>query len=376
MNREKTIIKTSFVGVIANIVLVGIKATIGVIAGSVAIINDAINNLTDALSSLITIIGTKLSGKKPDRKHPFGHGRIEYITSFLIAALIFVAGGVAIYESVVSIVDYFQEGIKPDYSVISLVIIGVAILVKVFISVFYRIQGKKTDSEALKASSTDAFWDIILSSATLVGALFSYTLGWYIEGYLGIVIGFFIIKSGIDVLKDSISSIIGERYDDKETADIIEDINNIEGVKGTYDLILNSYGHNRNIGSAHILVDSDLTAVQIQAIQRNIQTMMFLKHKTIMTVGIYADNIDTEESKEIYASLTKKMTTNKNILQMHGFYVDVEKKICNFDLVISFDEKEPEKVIEDIQSALKQEYPDFSFYINLDRDFSLSTQED
>ena len=372
INREKTIIRTSIIGILGNVLLVGFKATIGFIAGSVAIIMDALNNLTDVLSSVITIIGTKVSNKKPDKKHPFGHGRVEYIASTLIAVLILFAGGMAIYESILSIIDYFKNGTMPDYSWWALIIIGAAVLVKVGIGIFFKIQGKKVESDTLKASGTDALWDAVLSFATLVGAIFAYTLNWYVEGYLGILIGLFILKSGIGILRESISSIIGERYDAEETKQIIEDINSIPGVKGAYDLILNSYGHKKNIGSVHIGVDGKLNAYQIQTIERMITIMMYQKYNTIMTVGIYADNIETEESKKIRVLLANMMKNNPNILQMHGFFVDVEHKIANFDLVFSFDEKDPEGVIAGIKKELEKEFPDFTFIINLDRDFSLS----
>ncbi len=371
-NREHVIIRTSIIGILGNVLLVGFKAAVGFIAGSVAIVLDALNNLTDALSSTITIIGTKLSNKKPDRKHPFGHGRVEYITSTLIAALVLFAGGMAIYESIISIIDYFKEGKMPDYSVVSLIIIGAAVLVKLGLAIYFKIQGKKVDSDALKASGTDALWDSILSTATLVGAIFAYTLNWYVEGYLGIIIGLFILKAGIGILRESISSIIGERYDPEETKQILEDISAVHGVKGVYDLILNSYGHKKNIGSVHVGVDGKLTAVEVQTIERQITLMMYQKHNTIMTVGIYADNVDSPESQKIRSFLTKQMKEHSTILQLHGFFVDAKSKFCNFDLVISFDEKEPEQLIETIKEALQKEFPDFYFYIQLDRDFSLS----
>ena len=374
MNREKTIIRTSVIGIIANILLVGFKATIGFIAGSISIVMDALNNLTDALSSIITIIGTKLSNKKPDRKHPFGHGRVEYITSTIIAALILFAGGLAIYESITSIVTYFSSGDKtlPEFTIVSLVIIGVAILVKVGVGIFYKIQGKKVQSEALKASGTDALFDAILSTATLVGAIFAYTLGWYVEGYLGIAIGLFIIKSGIDVLRSSFSSIIGERHDPEETKSILADISSVPGVKGAYDLIIHSYGPNKYVGSVHIGVDGGLSAKEIQIIERNIAALMASKYNMFMTVGIYADNVDGKLSNEIRSKIQEFMKNNANILQMHGFFVDEVQKFCNFDLVFSFNEQEPEKRIDEIRNILEEIYPDMTFYIQLDRDYSLS----
>ena len=374
MNREKTIIRTSIIGILANILLVGFKAFVGFIAGSISIVMDALNNLTDALSSIITIIGTKLSNKKPDRKHPFGHGRVEYITSTIIAVLILFAGGLAIYESIVSIVEYFTSGEKtlPSFAWYSLVIIGVAILVKVGIGIFYKIQGKKVNSEALKASGTDALFDAILSTATLVGAIFAVTLHWYVEGYLGIIIGLFIIKSGIDVLRESFSSIIGERHDPEETKNMLADISSVPGVKGAYDLIIHSYGPNKYVGSVHIGVEGNLSAKEIQIIERNIAALMASKYNMFMTVGIYADNVDGKLSKEIRSKIQEFMKNNQNILQMHGFFVDEIQKFCNFDLVFSFNEKEPEQRIEEIRKALEEAYPDMTFYIQLDRDYSLS----
>ena len=374
INREKTIIRTSVIGILANILLVGFKATIGFIAGSISIVMDALNNLTDALSSIITIIGTKLSNKKPDRKHPFGHGRVEYITSTIIAVLILFAGGLAIYESIVSIVEYFTSGDKtlPSFAWYSLVIIGVAILVKVGIGIFYKIQGKKVNSEALKASGTDALFDAILSTATLVGAIFAVTLHWYVEGYLGIIIGLFIIKSGIDVLRESFSSIIGERHDPEETKNMLADISSVPGVKGAYDLIIHSYGPNKYVGSVHSGVEGNLSAKEIQIIERNIAALMASKYNMFMTVGIYADNVDGKLSKEIRSKIQEFMKNNPNILQMHGFFVDEIQKFCNFDLVFSFNEKEPEQRIEEIRNALLEAYPDMTFYIQLDRDYSLS----
>ena len=372
--REQTIVRTSIIGIIANILLVGFKAFVGFIAGSISIVMDALNNLTDALSSIITIIGTKLSNKKPDRKHPFGHGRVEYITSTIIAVLILFAGGVAIYESIVSIVEYWSSSARelPKFQWYSLVIIGVAVLVKVGIGIFYKIQGKKVNSEALKASGTDALFDAILSTATLVGAIFAVTLHWYVEGYLGIIIGLFIIKSGIDVLRESFSSIIGERHDPEETKNMLADIASVPGVKGAYDLIIHSYGPNKYVGSVHIGVDGGLSAKEIQIIERNIAALMASKYNMFMTVGIYADNVDSKLSKEIRVKIQEFMKNNPNILQMHGFFVDEIQKFCNFDLVFSFNEKEPEQRIEEIRKALLEAYPDMTFYIQLDRDYSLS----
>lgn len=371
-NREKEIIKTSFVGIIGNVFLVAFKAFVGILAGSVSIIMDAVNNFTDALSSIITIIGTKLSAKKADKKHPYGYGRIEYMTSTLIAVLILFAGGMAVYESIQSIIDHFQNGSMPSFETYSIVIIAVAIAVKIAIGLFFRKKGKKIDSEALKASGMDALFDSILSTATLIGMIVAKFAGVYVEGYLGIAIGLFILKSGFGVMKESLSSMIGDRFEREYVVAMKEEINKIDGVCGCYDLILNSYGHNKNIGSVHIGVSEELTAKEIQAIERNISTLLYHKYHTIMTVGIYAENPSNEISKTIFAKILDIIKKYPTVLQIHGFYVDEDVQSINYDLVISFDDPEPEETIQKIKKETELVNNGYTVFIQYDQDFSLS----
>ena len=371
-NKERVVIRTSIIGIIANIILVIFKAMVGFIASSVALISDALNNLTDSLSSIITIIGTKLSNKKPDRKHPFGHGRIEYVTASIIAFLILLAGGIAIYESILSIVDHFKNNTMPAYNTFSLIVISVGIAIKIFITILYRIKGKQVKSSVLIASGTDAMFDAILSGGTLVGAIIAMVFGVYVEGYIGIIIGLFIIKSGIEVLVEAISQIIGQRFD-KDTADkIMADILAVENVRGAYDLILNSYGENKFIGSVHVGVDSKLSAVEIQTIEKTITHTMYTKYNMFMTVGIYVENVDDEETNKVRTSLTSIIKDFPTVLQLHGFFLAKDKGICNFDVVISFDEKDPNAVVEQIKQRIKEEYPEYEYVVFVDHDYSLT----
>lgn len=370
--REKTIVRTSVIGILGNFILVAFKAFVGLLAGSVAIIMDAVNNFTDALSSIITIIGTKLASKRPNKKHPYGYGRIEYLTSTLIALLILVAGGMAIYESIESIIAYFKDGIMPTFEVYSIIIIAAAILFKVLIGLFFRHKGKAVDSEALKASGMDALFDSILSTSTLIGIFIAKFGGLYVEGYLGIIIGLFILKSGFGVLKEALSSMIGNRFDKEYVKEIKNQILAVDGVSGCYDLILNSYGHNKNIGSVHIGVSDKLTAKQIQIIERNITVLMYYKYNTIMTVGIYAEDFSDEATKTLHEQVLNIVKEYKQILQMHGFYLDYEHKVLSFDLVISFDDEEPLSTIEQIKKQVASIITDYQIVINYDQDFSLS----
>ena len=366
MNREKKIVRTSIIGIIANIFLVIGKALIGILAHSVAIISDAINNLTDSLSSIITIIGTKLAGRKPDKKHPYGHGRVEYLVSLIIGIIVLAAGVMAIYESIKALIE------KPevDYSWVSLVVIGLAVLVKIFIGLYFVKVGKQVNSEPLKASGKDALFDVLLSAATLVGILTSLIWGVNIEGYIGIVIGIFILRTSIEILLKGVSLIIGERASKEDIDDIKDIIGSFPEVKGVYDLIINNYGEGRMIASAHIEVDDSLTAVQIHHLSRNIASKVYAQTGAIMTIGIYATNETNKEVKEIKDFVYDLVSKEEGIIQIHGFYVDEEKKLITFDLIFDFKFEKPQKKIAELITTLQAKYPEYTFYIIQDTDFS------
>ena len=170
MKREKEIIKVSILGVIVNLILVSFKATVGLIAGSISIVLDAVNNLTDAMSSVVTIIGVRLSQKRPDAKHPFGYGRIEYFSALVVAIIVLAAGLVAFKESIEKIITPEEA----DYSVASLVIVGIAVIVKFFFGRYVKNKGEKLNSGSLRASGIDAISDAALSLSVLIGALISF----------------------------------------------------------------------------------------------------------------------------------------------------------------------------------------------------------
>ena len=365
-DRSKKIVQTSLVGIFANLGLVVIKAIVGLVAMSIAIIMDAINNLSDALSSVITIVGTKLAQKKPDEKHPYGHGRVEYLTSLIISVLIIIAGSAAIVESILAIID----NKLPQFEIWSVILIAIAVLVKIAISFFFRYRGKKLNSDALKGSGIDALFDAFLSLGTLIAIIVALIWQVNIEGYIGVIIGLFMIKSGIDVLRGSLSSIIGERTS-KETSEAIKKLvcSNPE-VKGAYDLIVNNYGPDRGIGSIHIEVDDNLTAKEIHPLTRKIAVQVYNEFGIIMTIGIYASNSSDKEIINIRDAIKKEVLSHPTIKQMHGFYVDQEAKTISFDVIVDFKDKDSTNTIKEIHDDLVEQFPDYTFYIVEDKDFT------
>lgn len=366
MNREKKIIQTSIVGIAANVLLVIGKALIGFFAHSIAIITDAINNLTDSLSSAITIIGTKLSNRKPDRKHPYGHGRVEYLVSLIIGLLVLVAGGLAIYESIKAIIE------KPEveHSIASVIVIALAIVVKLFISMFFNKVGKSVNSEPLKASGKDAMFDAFLSIATLIGVGTSLIWDFNIEGYIGILIGLFILRTAVEILRDGVSLIIGERPSNEEVDKIKDIVCSFPEVKGAYDLIINNYGTGRIIASIHIEVDDSLTAVQIHHLTRSIVTKVYAEMGAVLTIGIYASNETDDGTKEIKKFVYDLVEKDEEIKQIHGFYLDKVQSLITFDLVFDFKCENPKQKIASLVTLLKEKYPAYTFFIIQDTDYS------
>lgn len=368
--REKKIIQTSIIGILGNILLVAMKVTIGIITNAISVISDGINNLTDALSSLITIIGTKLSNKKPDKKHPYGHGRIEYLTSLIIAILVVTAGVTAISQAIRS---FINNEAYAQYSELALIMLSIGILVKLGLGLLFRHNGKKYQSDALSASGVDAISDVVLSLSTLIVAIICFFVPdaskIRLENYLSILIGLFIVKAGVDILRDSISNIIGRRANSDVTNGIKAMVNSFPQVHGAYDLILNNYGPEKIIGSIHIQVDDELPAKEIHRLTKEIQTKAFQQFRVVLTVGIYASNND-DYSIQIKKDLQAILKKYPQVIQMHGFYLDQEKKLCTFDIIFSFDKKDHKQDIDAILKEIQGLHPDYQFFAIEDLDIS------
>ena len=363
MDRSKRIIRTSILGIVVNLILVAFKASVGLLVNSIAIILDAVNNFSDALSSIITIIGTKLANRRPDKKHPYGYGRIEYLTGMLIAVIVLFAGLTSLKESVEKIIHPEEA----SYTVISLIIVAVAVAVKFFIGRYVKVVGQQINSQALVASGSDAFFDAILSSTTLLAAVLSLTLHWKLEGVFGAAISVFIIKAGIEMLLETLNSITGTRADPELTEALKEKVAAYPQVRGVYDITLHNYGPTRTIGSVHVELPDELPAREIHRLTRCIAADVYQALGIILTVGIYAANDSDAEGAKIRGDLEEIIKQYPDILQMHGFYVD-EKRVM-FDLIIDF-AADAQPIVAQVHEQLSQRYPDYRFDIVLDSDFS------
>lgn len=364
--REKQITRTSIIGITANVFLVVFKAIVGLISGSVAIILDAVNNLTDAVSSIVTIAGIKLARRKPNDRYPFGYGRIEYFSAIIVSCMIIATGVTSLIESVKKIIN----PVAPEYSIVTIIIIVVAIATKFFLGRYVRSQGEKYNSDALIASGADASFDSLISVATLVCAVVMILFKLNIDGIVGAAISCLICKAGIEMLLESVGSVMGARPDSELVTGIKGLVRTIPGVHGAYDLVLNDYGPSFAIGSIHVEVDDTLTAKELHKLTKRIQSAVLSEYSVFLTVGFYAHNT-TDDMKEVMEDNIRAIVlSHDGAIGMHAFYTDDELMLMSFDVTIDFNVRDRAALIQNITDAIAEKYPGYDVSINLDANYS------
>jgi cation diffusion facilitator family transporter len=368
MKRDQVIIRTSVIGILTNLFLVAFKAAVGILSNSIAVILDAVNNLSDALSSVITIVGTKLSGRLPDRKHPLGYGRIEYLSAMIVSGIVLYAGLTSAVESVKKIIH--PE--KPDYSAVSLVIIAVAVAVKVILGRYVKAQGKKVNSGSLVASGSDAMNDAILSASVLASAIIFKLTGLSLEPFVGLVISVFIIKAGVEMMRETLDQILGTRAD-REVTDRIKALLTAEPeVRGAYDLVLHNYGPDKNLASVHLELPDTMTVREVDRLTRKLEARVYRETGVILTgVGLYAFNTSDDEAARLQNDVRERVLAHDWAVQFHGFYVDTEAKEMQFDVVMSFDIL-PREGLKTLYEEMRRAYPDYKITIAPDVDVSVT----
>ena len=365
-DRSTQIIRTSWIGIAANVLLAAFKAGVGIVASSVAIVMDAVNNLSDALSSVITIVGTKLSQRPADRKHPFGFGRIEYFSAIIIAVIVLSAGITSLIESVKKIF----HPTEPSYTTVTLVVIVVAIAVKIALGLYVKRQGTKLKSDALIASGSDALFDAIITLATLVSAGIMLLWNVSIDGYLGALISLVIIKAGIEMLASPVNELLGTSIPAELTSQIKQEVGEFEGVHGVYDLILHNYGPDVKIGSLHVSVYDTMSAHDIHGLTRKISTQMFMRHGIIMTVGVYAIATGENRMSELQTKVIQTLSAHKEIVQVHGFYYSERDKMLSVDVVPDISVHDDAALIAQLTAEIQPLVPGMQVVVVVDHNYS------
>ena len=341
--RDRLIVRTSLVAIGTNLCLVAFKMAVGLLANSIAIVLDAMNNLSDALSSVITILGTKLAGRPPDKKHPFGYGRMEYLTGILIAGIILFAG---VNFAVTSV----QKIITPDlphYSLLTVGIVAVAIVTKLLLGAYTKKMGRKTGSDALVASGTDATFDAVISAGTLV-----------------------ILKAGLELLLDTLSSIVGRRADSQLSQEIKQRLCTVDGILGAYDLVLHNYGPTRAMGSVNVAVWDWRTAAELHTLSKQAQALIWAEYHIFLYIGFYAVNTQDNALRALEDQIRTECQAYPQVLSIHAFFEEKETGTISFDAVIDFSCRDSLGLVRQIEADLAQKHPGRQFTIKVDRAYS------
>lgn len=344
----------SFFGVVTNLVLFAVKLVFGILASSISIMADSINNLSDTGNSFVALIGFKISAKPADKEHPFGHQRLEYLAGLIISIVIVVLGGNMLVQSVQRIINNEAS----TYTLWTFIILGVAILLKVYQSFFNYKVGKLIDSVTLKATALDSLLDVFATSAVLASALVSFYFGWNIDGYMGIIVSLVVAYSGIKMIKETIDPLIGKAADKDLVNKVIADILSYDGVLGVHDLRAHSYGPTKIFMSIHVEVNCDVNVIRSHELIDKIETD--IKEKFQIDLVIHMDPIDSDNAETILL-LNKVQTALLSVskdLSLHDFRIIKEKnhKKAIFEIVVPFDFKPShEQILKDLNNALESE---------------------
>lgn len=366
MDRNRRIIRVSIVGILANVLLAVFKVVVGLLSGAIAIIMDAVNNISDVLSSVITIVGTKLSERPADHEHPFGHGRVEYFSAIVISLIVLSAGIASLVESVKKIIT----PTVPSYSAVTLTVIIVAIAVKLFLGGFVKREGKALKSDALIASGADALFDALVTLSTLISACVMLLWGVNLDGVLSALISVVIIKAGVEMLVSPVGELLGSRISPELVEQLKEKAMSFNGVFGVYDIVVNNYGPNMMIGSLHVSVSETMTARELHLLTRTMSEEFFKDFGIIMTIGIYAVHIGDTPMAHLQEAVIQAASDHEGVMQVHGYYYYEDRDLVSIDVVPDDSVKDANAFAMTMNTDLKKQFPKYQFNVVVDRNYS------
>lgn len=364
-SREGSIAAVSLLGMAVNLLIAAAKVIVGLLAASIAIVSEGVNNATDALTSLLTLVGTKLAGMHPDEKHPFGYGRIEYLTGLVISVIILVAG-VEMLKSSIALI-FTPEKLK--ISTLSLVIVAVSAVIKFVLGTFTIKAGHKTDSAALTGVGLDCRNDAFVSIITIVSALVFLLFGLSVDAYAGIVVSLLILKAGGEVLFGTVSELLGRPGDEKLAARLYQMIRSTDGVLNAADMMLHCYGPDRYSGSVNVEMDHEKTVGEVYAILHKLQLQIMHEEKVTMVFGIYAVDNDHEEVRALRKHIGAFIAENEHIRSLHAIYLEPESRRIYCDFVVDYKLRDWDGLKAAFLDYMKKDYPDNEIELTIETDY-------
>jgi len=358
------------VGIIINLILFIIKLSVGLLVSSIAVMADAFNNLSDAASSLITILGFKLSNKPADREHPFGHGRIEYLSALIVAFMVMLVGLQFIKSS-------FERIVNPSpvtFELVPFILLFVSIFLKIWLSRFNKFVGEMINSTALKASSVDALGDVFTSTCVSISFLAAKFTTFPIDGYIGMIVAIFIVYSGFTLIKDTISPLLGEAPDPELVTSIKEMVLSYDKILGAHDLIIHNYGPGKCMASIHAEIPSDISVVVIHEIIDKAEREISSALNIYLVIHIDPICFIEGEVQEAYEEILSLIQEYKFIESIHDFRVVGEGEVKNlvFDLVVTSSKEftiTDTELVNKVSERIKKHHPYYNCIITVDKNF-------
>lgn len=352
-SREGVVVATSTLGIIVNLLLATIKILVGAAVSSIAIISEGMNNASDSATAIITIVGTKLSTKHPTEKHPFGYGRIEYLTSLIISVLILITG----FELLKSSVELILHPSELSISYSTLIIIAISAVIKLLLGQFTIREGHRVDSGTLIAVGMDCRNDSIVSVVTIASALIFLLFHYSVDAYAGIITALFVLKAGYEVLMETLSQLLGHAGEKELAESLYRIIRSEPIVLNAADMMLHNYGPDAYSGSVNIEIDHAKTVGEVYAAIHALQLKIMHEHNIVMVFGIYAVDRDHEEMKELRNSIAEFVRSQKHIESYHALYLDPSNGDIYCDLVVTYDLHDWDSLRQEFLAYMEKHFP-------------------
>ena len=364
-SRQGVVIATSALSILVNFLLAGVKIAVGTMVSSIAIVSEGINNASDSASSLLTIVGTRLAEKRPTRAHPFGFGRVEYLTSLIIAVLILFTGG----EFLISSVKLVMNPQPVSISYVTLAIIAVSAGVKLWLGAFTSKKGEQVSSGALVAVGQDCKNDSLVSAVTITSALVFLIFHRTVDAWAGIITSGFIIKSGIEVMRDAVGMILGKPADKALADELYKEIRATPGILNAADMMLHNYGPDEYTGSVNIEVDHDKTIGEIYSVIHELQLQIMQKYGVVMVFGMYAVDSDDPEQGKLRRYIASFVAGREHVVSYHALYLPPDREQIFCDLVVDYDLRDRDSLEADFTKYIKEKYPDCELMLTIETEY-------
>lgn len=363
--REGVITAVSALGIAVNLLIAAAKVVLGLFASSIAIVSEGVNNASDAMTSVLTLVGSRLAGKHPDAKHPFGYGRVEYLTSLVIAGLILFTG----IEMLISSVRLIFEPSELNVSVPALAVVAVSAVIKFLLGVFTVSAGKRSGSGALVGVGLDCRNDSFISVVTILSAVIFIVSGVSVDAYVGALMSLLVVKAGFDVLRDTVSELLGRPGDAELAAKLYREIRSTPGILGAVDMMLHNYGPDAYSGSVNVEIDHEKTVGEVYDFLHALQLRIMREYNVTLVFGVYAVDGDHEEARVIRQRIAEFVRAHEHVKSFHAVYLDPASPRLYCDLIVDYELRDWELLRRDFTGFMRESFPERELVLTIETEF-------